>query len=51
MEFLNEREAALGLAERTRKNLEHIETARADGADVHEVTQIRLSMLGSGTLR
>jgi len=46
MEVLNERSTAFGLAQRTKKNLKHIELARANGADVHEVTQIVLSVLG-----
>lgn len=35
-----------GFADRTRKNLDFIECARANGADVHEVTQIVNSLLG-----
>ena len=46
MEILNDRATALGLAERTRKNLRYIEVARSQGADVHEVTQIVISVLG-----
>ncbi len=37
---------ALGFANRTRKNLEHIETAFANGADVHVITQLVNSLLG-----
>lgn len=46
MKVLNSRATALGFAERARKNLMHIEKARASGADVHEVTQIVTSVLG-----
>ena len=44
--MLNPRNHALGFAERTRKNLLHIESARQTGADVHEVTQLGSSLLG-----
>jgi len=40
------RNHALGFAERTRKNLEHIEKAFQTGADVHVVTQLANSLLG-----
>ena len=37
---------ALGFAHRTRKNLEHIETAFSAGSDVHVITQLVNSLLG-----
>lgn len=40
------RSEALGFAQRARANLRHIEEARRCGSDVHEVTQIGLSLLG-----
>jgi hypothetical protein len=40
------RKHALGFAERTRKNLEAIENAYAEGKDVHVVTQLAISLLG-----
>ncbi len=40
------RNDTLGFAERTRKNLLHIEAAFASGADVHVVTQLVTSLLG-----
>ena len=43
---LNPRNDALGFAQRTRKNLLHIESARDDGIDVHVVTQLGTSLLG-----
>lgn len=43
---MNARNDALGLAERTRKNLSHIENAYAEGADVHVITQLANSLLG-----
>lgn len=43
---LSSRSGSLGLAERTRKNLLFIEAAFRDGADVHVVTQVILSLLG-----
>lgn len=43
---LNPRNHALGFAERTRKNLLYIKSARQAGADVHEVTQLATSLLG-----
>ena len=43
---LNPRNHALGFAERTRKNLLYIESARQAGADVHEVTQLGTPLLG-----
>ena len=46
MKLLDDRDTALGLAERTRRNLKFIENARANGADVHKVTQVVLSVLG-----
>jgi HEPN pEK499 p136 len=36
----------LGLIERARKNLEFIEGAEANGADVHIVTQLLITLLG-----
>jgi protein-tyrosine phosphatase len=42
----NFRNHALGFAERTRKNLEYIETAFGDGVDVRVVTQLANSLLG-----
>jgi hypothetical protein len=39
-------EKALTIARRTRKNLDFIYTAKAQGADVEEVTQLLNSMLG-----
>ena len=42
----NERDVALGFACRVRKNLEFILEERKKGEDVHEVTQIILSLLG-----
>lgn len=36
----------LGFADRTRKNLEALETAASRGADVHLVTQVTTSLLG-----
>jgi hypothetical protein len=44
--MLNERNHALGFAERTRKNLAYIEAAFSSGADVHVVTQLANSLLG-----
>ena len=44
--MLNSRNYALGFAERTRKNLEHIEEASGAGLDVHVVTQLANSLLG-----
>lgn len=44
--MLRSRNHALGFAERTKKNLSHIETAFAAGADVHVVTQLGNSLLG-----
>ena len=44
--FLNPRNQTLEFAKRSRKNLEFIETAYAEGSDVHPVTQLTLSMLG-----
>lgn len=35
-----------GFAERTRKNLEYVISAHEEGADVHVVTQLVLSLLG-----
>jgi len=40
------RNHALVFAERTRKNLEAIEKAYAEGKDVHVVTQLSISLLG-----
>lgn len=40
------RSEALGFGQRARANLRHIEEARRCGSDVHEVTQIGLSLLG-----
>ena len=40
------RNAALGFAQRTRKNLKYIEAACQDGADVHPITQLGVSLLG-----
>lgn len=40
------RNEALEFARLTRKNLEFIETSKAQGADVHIVTQLTLSLLG-----
>jgi hypothetical protein len=40
------RNHALGFAERTRKNLQFIETAFCNGEDVHVVTQLTNSLLG-----
>jgi hypothetical protein len=36
----------LGLVERAKKNLEFIEAAGAEGADVHLVTQLLITLLG-----
>jgi len=44
--FLSTRNQTLEFAKRSRKNLEYIENAYANGADVHPVTQLTLSMLG-----
>jgi len=43
---MNPRNDAVGLAERTRKNLVYIETAFVAGADVHVITQVVNSLLG-----
>ncbi len=43
---LGSRSESLGFAERTRKNLEHIQHAYHSGADVHVVTQTINSLLG-----
>jgi hypothetical protein len=43
---MNPRSDALKLAAHTRKNLHHIETAAAEGADVDLVTQLLGSLLG-----
>lgn len=43
---LNPRTRSLGFAERTKKNLVFIEGAFREGADVHVVTQVILSLLG-----
>jgi hypothetical protein len=43
---MESRNQAVGFAQRTRKNLQHIERAKACGADVHQVTQLGLSLLG-----
>jgi hypothetical protein len=43
---MNPRNDALGLAERTRKNLTHMEAAFAGGADVRLITQVVNSLLG-----
>jgi hypothetical protein len=43
---LHPRDHALGFAQRTKKNLLHIEQARQAGRDVHEVTQLGTSLLG-----
>ena len=40
------RSEALGFAQRARANLKHIQEARRGGSDIHEVTQIGLSLLG-----
>lgn len=40
------RNETLGFAERTRKNLEFVEAALAEGEDVHVVTQLVTSLLG-----
>ena len=40
------RNDTIGFAQRTRKNLEYIEAAFAEGADVHVVTQLVTSLLG-----
>ena len=40
------RNSALGFARRTRKNLEYITDAYTQGADVHVITQVALSLLG-----
>jgi hypothetical protein len=40
------RNDAFEFARRTKKNLVFLENARADGADVHPVTQLALSLLG-----
>jgi hypothetical protein len=40
------RNKAIGLAERTRRNLDFILAAHGQGADVHVVTQVVLSLLG-----
>ena len=40
------RNEALGIVERTRKNLVHMRDARQSGADVHEVTHLFNSLLG-----
>ena len=44
--FLASRNNPLGFAERTRTNLEFIEQAYSQGANVHVVTQLMLSLLG-----
>jgi hypothetical protein len=43
--MLNPRSDALGLAERTRKNLLFIEGAFERGEDVHVITQVANSLL------
>lgn len=43
--MLNPRSDALGLAERTRKNLFFIEAAFERGEDVHVITQVANSLL------
>lgn len=43
---LDGRNTLAGIADRVKKNLTFIMRARADGADVHEVTQLLLSLLG-----
>jgi hypothetical protein len=43
---LSSRSASLGFAERTRKNLLHIQNAFASGNDVHVITQAINSLLG-----
>ena len=43
---LNSRSRSLGFAERTKKNLLFIEAAFSEGADVHVVAQVILSLLG-----
>jgi hypothetical protein len=40
------RNDAFGFAQRTRKNLAYIEKTFAEGADVHVVTQLVVSLLG-----
>jgi len=44
--MFNPRGHALGFAERTRKNLAHIERGFDAGADVHVVTLLANSLLG-----
>ncbi len=46
MEMDQDRNEALEFARRTRGNLTFIENAKAQGADVHAVTQLTLSLLG-----
>jgi len=43
---LASRNESEGFAERTRKNLEYIERAEKQGADVHVITQLANSLLG-----
>src|SRR5580698_4097693 len=43
---LTARNQISGFAAKTRKNLDFIISSRANGADVHEVTQLMLSLLG-----
>jgi HEPN family protein len=46
IEMYVERNDALHFAERTRVNLEFIEESKAEGCDVHVVTQLANSLLG-----
>jgi hypothetical protein len=43
---MNTRNEALEFARRTRRNLEFIEKAKGEGASVHVVTQLTVSLLG-----
>ncbi len=40
------RNEAMGIVERTNKNLVHMRNARKNGADIHEVTHLFNSLLG-----
>ena len=40
------RNEAMGIVERTNKNLVHMRNARKNGADIHEVTHLSTLFLG-----